>query len=354
LTGGGDAPGLNAVVRAVVKAAQQLRWEVVGISDGFEGLLFPANVRTLGPDDVRGIEARGGTILGTTNRSDPFAYRSVEAGEVRIEDRSGLALENARRLGLEALIVVGGDGSLRLANRLWELGLPVVGVPKTIDNDISATDQSFGFDTAVNVATEAIDRLHTTAESHHRVMIVEVMGRTAGWIALAAGLAGGGDIVLIPEIPFDLEVVLERIDLRAEAARNFSMVVVAEGAAPIGGEQVMVEPSNPLSPRRLGGIGHWLEASLGPRTEREVRSMTLGHLQRGGAPSAFDRILATRLGAASMALVAAGRFGQMAALQGGDIVPVPLEQAMITRRVDPHGSLVRAARQIGICLGDPG
>jgi 6-phosphofructokinase 1 len=352
LTGGGDAPGLNAALRAVVKTAQRLNWEVVGISDGFEGLLFPAIIRTLGPDDVRGIEARGGTILGASNRCNPFAYRFVEAGQVRTEDRSSLALENARKLGLDALIVVGGDGSLHLANRLWELGLPVVGVPKTIDNDISSTDQSFGFDTAVNVATEAIDRLQTTAESHHRVMIVEVMGRTAGWIALCAGLAGGGDIVLIPEIPFELERVRRRIDLRAEQARNFSMIVVAEGAAPLGGEQLTVEPNNPLSPKRLGGVGPWLAATLGPQTEREVRSMVLGHLQRGGSPTAFDRILATRLGAAAMEYVAEGRFGQMAALQGGNIVPVALEEAMVTRQVDPNGSLVRAARQIAICLGD--
>lgn len=353
LTGGGDAPGLNAAIRAVVKTAGILSWEVVGIPDGFEGLLFPVSIRTLGTDDVRGIEARGGTILGTSNRCDPFAYKFRDGDQIRVEDRSGLALENVRRLGLDALIVVGGDGSLLLASKLAELGLKVVGVPKTIDNDLSATDVTFGFDTAVNIATEAIDRLHTTAESHHRVMILEVMGRTAGWIALHAGLAGGGDIILIPEIPFSVDSVLERISVRAEQARNFTMIVVAEGATPPGGEPLMVEPGNPLSPKRLGGIGPWLAATLSPRTEREVRAMVLGHLQRGGSPTAFDRILATRFGVAAMEAVARADFGKMVALQGASIIPAPLEAAIAVHKlVDPAGSLVRTARQIGISFGD--
>lgn len=353
LTGGGDCPGLNAVIRAVVKAAQSHKWEVVGIRDGFEGLLQPDRARALTNEDVRGILPRGGTILGASNRGDPFAYLVQEAGSVHREDRSDQVVKNAGALGLDALIVVGGDGSLRIGHRLQQKGLPVVGVPKTIDNDLAATDVTFGFDTALNTASEAIDKLHTTAESHHRVMVLEVMGRNAGWIAIEAGLAGGGDIILIPEIPFQVEHVMEQVAERERLGRDFSIVVVAEGACPAGGSQVWAESRDHLAPARLGGIGPWLANELAARTEQEVRSTTLGHLQRGGSPTAFDRLLGTRFGVAAVDAVAAGRLGQMVALNGVDVVTVPLEAAIAeAKRVRPDGPLVAAARQLGISFGD--
>jgi 6-phosphofructokinase 1 len=342
---------LNAVIRAVVKAASSLDWEVVGILDGFEGLMHPDRTRLLTPDDVRGILPRGGTILGTTNRGDPFAYRWRDGNAIRVEDRSDRVIQTARELGLDALIVVGGDGSLRIGHRLHQRGIPVIGIPKTIDNDISATDVTFGFDTAVNAACEAIDRLHTTAESHHRVMVLEVMGRNAGWIAIEAGIAGGGDIILIPELPFSLERVEAQIVDRHRVGRNFSIVVAAEGATVQGGQQLMLEPSNPLSAARLGGIGAWLAHTLGGRIEHEVRATVLGHLQRGGSPTAFDRILATRFGIAAVEALIAGEFGLMVALQGSAIVSVPLDAAIIHKPVPVDGPLVGAARRLGISFG---
>jgi 6-phosphofructokinase 1 len=361
LTGGGDCPGLNAVIRAVVKAAQYHKWEVVGIRDGFEGLLELVLSGAEGRDraapltneDVRGILPRGGTILGTSNRGNPFAYVVQEGDSVRLEDRSDQVVQAFNALGLDALIVVGGDGSLAIGHRLQQKGLPVVGVPKTIDNDIAATDVTFGFDTALNTASEAIDRLHTTAESHHRVMVLEVMGRNAGWIAIEAGVAGGGDIILIPEIPFRVESVMQQVAERDRLGRHFSIVVVAEGACPLGGNQVWVESREPLAPARLGGIGPWLANELAAQTEREVRCTVLGHLQRGGSPTAFDRLLGTRFGVAALEAVAAGRFGQMVALRGVEVVAVPLEAATgEPKRVKPDGPLVVAARQLGISFGD--
>lgn len=353
LTGGGDCPGLNAVIRAVVKTAcNEYGWEVVGIEDGFEGLIFPGRTRMLGLDEVRGILPRGGTILGTTNRGNPFAYQVVEDGEVKVHDLSGVVLERIAELGLSALVVIGGDGSLRIAREFWQLGVPVVGVPKTIDNDLSATDVTFGFDTAVFTATEAIDKLHTTAESHHRVMVLEVMGRNAGWIALHAGLAGGADVILIPEIPFSIDAVLAAIDRRNAAGRKFSIVVVAEGAAPVGGEQVLLPSQDSRGAPRLGGIGAVVGEQISALSGRETRVTVLGHLQRGGAPTPFDRILASRFGSAAVRLAAANGFGRMVALRSPDIVDVSLDEAVSRlKTVPPDGELVRTATALGITFG---
>jgi 6-phosphofructokinase 1 len=353
LTGGGDAPGLNAVIRAVVRAAEHdYGWEVLGILDGFEGLVRPDSVIRLTTDLVRGIIARGGTILGTTNRGNPFRYQVRENGKVVVKDLSGVVLERIRTLSLDGLVVLGGDGSLTIARDLWRLGAPVVGVPKTIDNDLSATDLTFGFDTALDTATEAIDKLHDTAESHHRVMVVEVMGRNAGWIALNAGIAGAAAMILIPEIPFRLDKVIEEINRRAGEGRTSSIIVVAEGAYPVGGREFTI--TDPRSGAvRLGGVGTWLAEQIALHSEREVRATVLGHVQRGGSPSAFDRVLASRMGVAAVRLVAAGKFGHMVALQGAAIVDVPLDEAVgRLKTVPPEGELVQAARSLGISFGD--
>jgi phosphofructokinase-like protein len=354
LTGGGDCPGLNAVLRALVKTAVGCYgWEVVGIEDGFEGLLDPDRAQALTEDAVRGILPRGGTILGTTNRCNPFDFVWKENGAVRRADRSGEALDRLAALGLDALVVIGGDGTLAIAEQFYRLGVPVVGVPKTIDNDLSATDVTFGYQTALETATEAIDRLHTTAESHHRVLVVEVMGRHAGWIALESGLAGGGDVILIPEVPFSADGVVEPILARQQRGRGFSIVVVAEGAAPVGGTQFVQTSPDVANPVRLGGIGAWLVPEIEARVDVEARGVVLGHLQRGGSPNAFDRILGTRFGAAVVRLIAAGGFGQMVALQGAEIVPVTLADAIgVAKRVPPDGELVQTARGMGISFGD--
>jgi ATP-dependent phosphofructokinase / diphosphate-dependent phosphofructokinase len=354
LTGGADCPGLNGVLRAFVKTAHALfEWQVVGIVDGFEGLLRPDGIRELDAESVRGILPTGGTILGTSNRGDPFHHKTLVDGQVRVVDRSAEALERLGRWGVDALVVVGGDGSLSIARKLHQRGVPVVGVPKTIDNDLSATDLTFGFDTAVATATDAIDKLQSTAASHHRVMILEVMGRHAGWIALEAGLAGGVEVILIPEIPFRVDRIAEHIRERDRRGRTFSLIVVAEGACPAGGEPMMLESKDPLAPKRLGGIGPWLATELGERTTREVRATILGHLQRGGTPSAFDRVLATRFGCAAAWLVERRDFGKMVAFRGGEIVTVTIEEAVGVRKtVPPHGSRVMTARHLGISFGD--
>jgi ATP-dependent phosphofructokinase / diphosphate-dependent phosphofructokinase len=353
LTGGGDCPGLNAVLRALVKTAVgRFGWEVLGIEDGFEGLLEPERVRRLSFETVRGILPRGGTILGTTNRCNPFDFTWRDNGEVRRADRSGEVLARIDALGLDALVVIGGDGTLSIAERLHRQGLPVVGVPKTIDNDLCGTDVPFGYQTALATATEAIDRLHTTTESHHRVMIVEVMGRHAGWVALESGLAGGADVILIPEIPFELDLVVEHLAVRHRNRRSFSIVVVAEGAVPRGGEPLFLPSHDPSSPKRLGGIGVWLAGEIERRLRVEAREVVLGHLQRGGSPVPFDRILGTRFGAGAARLVAAGGFGQMVALHTPEVVAVPLATAVSTpKRVPPDGELVRTAHDVGIGLG---
>ena len=356
LTGGGDAPGLNAVIRAAVKTAcSDFGCDLVGIPDGFDGLLAGniQNVMLLTPDAVRGLVSRGGTILGAANRGNPFARQVIRAGQPVIEDISEQVATGVRQLGLDGLIVVGGDGTLRIAHELIErFGLPIVAVPKTIDNDLGGTDVTFGFDTAVGVATEALDRLHTTAESHHRVMVLELMGRDAGFIALHAGVAGDADVILIPEIPFNIEVVCAKVREREAAGRRFSLVAVSEGAQPVGGVQTFRSAGNALFAARLGGIGQQVGNAIQQMSEKETRVTVLGHLQRGGSPSAFDRWLATRFGAAAARLAGAGGWGRMVGLRGEAIVDVPLADAIaLPKRVDPAGETVCTARGIGIVFG---
>ncbi len=351
LTGGGDAPGLNAVIRAVVKAGTNCQCEVIGLEDSFDGLIEPDRWRKLTPSDVTGILRIGGTILGTTNRGNPFAYPIETSGGTR--DYSARCIEMFHQLKLDALVVIGGDGTLAIAHQFHERGIPLVGVPKTIDNDIVDTTNTFGFDTAVAFATDAIDRLHTTAEAHHRVMVVEVMGRYAGWIALYSGVAGGADVILIPELPFDATKVAARISAREALGARFSNVVVAEGARPIGGQTSILKPASGEYVERLGGIGARVAAELETLTRKETRYVVLGHLQRGGAPTSFDRMLATRFGARAVELLMEGRFGHMVAFHPPDIVSVPLERIVgRTRNVPLDFDAVRTARAMGISLGD--
>jgi ATP-dependent phosphofructokinase / diphosphate-dependent phosphofructokinase len=354
LTGGGDAPGLNAVIRAVVKTACfEHDCQIVGILNGFDGLVEPNQDRLLTLNDVAGLLARGGTILGAANRGNPFARRVQRDGQEVVEDISGEVVKGFERLQLEGLIVVGGDGTLRIAHELVErFGLPIVGVPKTIDNDLSGTDVTFGFDTALCTATEAFDKLHTTAESHHRVMVLELMGRDAGFIALHSGIAGDADAILLPEIPFDMEVVAAKVLERDARGRKFSIVAVSEGARPKGGEQTFRTAGDQLYVPRLGGISLQVGESLEQLTGKETRVTVLGHLQRGGKPSPFDRMLATRFGAAAVRLAKRGRWDRMVGLRGLDIVDVSLEEAALTpKRVDPHGETVQTARGLGVVFG---
>ncbi len=355
LTGGGDCPGLNAVIRAAVKTAiLQYGWKVMGIEDGFEGLLIPGKVRPLLFDHVKDILDRGGTILGSSNRANPFDYKFKVDGKIVSEDRSPVLFDNLKNLEIDALIVIGGDGTLSIADRLYKKGFPVVGVPKTIDNDLASTDITFGFDTAVNTATWAIDKIRTTGESHHRVMVVEVMGRYAGWIALQAGIAGGADIILIPEIPFKMENIYHVIRERVSTGRNHSIIVVAEGAKPEGANMFVkkiVEDS--ADTIRLGGIGEMLANKISNETGIESRETVLGHIQRGGSPSAFDRILSTRLGAGAVRLLAEEGFGKMVCLKTPRIASVTLEEAVKQlKRVTPDVDMVKAAREIGVSFGD--
>jgi 6-phosphofructokinase 1 len=350
LTGGGDAPGLNAVIRAVVKAAANHGCETVGLLDGFDGLIEPNRWRPLTASDVTGILRHGGTILGTTNRRNPLAYPTPD-GETH--DYSSRCLETFHALSLDALVVIGGDGTLAIAHEFHRKGLPVVGVPKTIDNDIVETTNTFGFETAVSFATDAIDRLHTTAEAHHRVMVVEVMGRYTGWIALYSGVAGGADVILIPEIPYDLEKVARHIRLREALGARFSIVVVAEGARPVGGTYTLRQAGSAQGAERLGGIGARVAADVERLTGRETRSVRLGHLQRGGAPTAFDRLLATRFGARAMELALARQFGMMVAFHPPNIAAVPLEQIVGRIRTIPQDfDVIRTARALQIGFGD--
>ena len=349
-TGGGDAPGLNAVIRAVVLSAVRRGWEVVGIRQGYNGILegMPGGLVPLDAAAVRGITHLGGTILGTTNRGDPFAWPTPdETGGVRPEDRSHLILEAFEQHDLDALVAIGGDGSLRIAEQLHRKGLPVIGVPKTIDNDLAATTVTFGFHTAVETATDALDRVHSTAEAHERVMVVEVMGRHAGWIALFAGLAGTADVILIPEIPYSVDSICAKIRQRYEAGRRFAVVVVAEGAS------ARDEEPSYLRGGRYGGICVRLADQISERTGEETRTLVLGHLQRGGGPNAYDRILALRFGSAAVELLADGCVGCMVALDPPTVEAVPLEEATAEiRRVPVDGDVVRTARSLGICLGD--
>ena len=358
-TGGGDAPGLNAVIRAVVLAAQRRGWECHGIRDGFNGLLAPDRcmgepVVPLTAQSVHGIGHLGGTILGSTNRGNPLRYPMPCAdGSLAEQDRSDELVALCRRAGFDAVVVVGGDGSMAIAECLHRKGLRVIGVPKTIDNDLDGTLQTFGFDSAAGFATECIDRLHTTADSQHRVLVIETMGRYAGWIALHAGLAGGAHAILLPEIPFEMDVVADAIHARDARGWCHSIVVVAEGALPVGGQVAVLEAAGAGHAERLGGIGAWVEAGLAALTGKECRGVVLGHLLRGGSPSAFDRVVALRFGAAAVRALASGLSGVMVTLDGPGIGTVPLaDVAGRTRRVPVDGDIVRTARELGICLGD--
>ncbi len=354
-TGGGDCPGLNAVIRAVVKTAiGEYGWEVVGIEDGYDGLLGyeGARVRPLTLADVRGILPRGGTILGTSSRSNPFAMKVTVGGQTQVADRSKEAVDRLARLGVDVLVTIGGDGSMHIAQELQALGVQLVGIPKTIDNDLQATDLTFGFDTALQTATDAIDKLHTTAESHHRAMVVEVMGRTVGWIALEAGIAGGSDVIVIPEIPYDIEHLCQKVTQRTSSGARFSIVVVAEGATEVGGQPHYVQTGEGGKPR-LGGVGERLAEQIAAVAQVETRATVLGHLQRGGGPSAFDRLLGTRFGAAAVHLIARGQMGRMVALRSNEIVDVPIEDAIASlKSVPPDGELVQLARSLGISFGN--
>lgn len=354
LTGGGDAPGLNAVIRAVVKTAiHEYKCEVFGIRDGYDGFLDEKHgVIRLGMEEVRGILPRGGTILGSANRGNPYARKVIRDGKEVTIDVSDEIVKGIHELDLDALLVLGGDGTLHIAHELAEKGVPIIGVPKTIDNDIGGTEITFGFDTALNIATEALDRLHTTAESHHRVMVVELMGRDAGFIALNAGVSGGADVILIPEIPFKFESILKKIHARSAHGRKFSLLAVSEGAKPQGGAQVYARKGDEVYVPRLGGIGQ-VVAEYIQQQGYESRVTVLGHVQRGGTPTAFDRSLATRYGAAAVRLAASGRFDQMVALRCGDIIDLPLAEAVaVPKRVDLQGDAVITARNIGISFGD--
>jgi 6-phosphofructokinase 1 len=346
LTGGGDCPGLNAVIRAVVRTAiRDHDLEVVGIQFGFEGLLTNATI-PLTTETIRGILPKGGTLLRTTNRGNPFDFPLPDGSRC---DRSPECVGNIEKLGLSAIIAIGGDGTLRIAQRLCDLGVPMIAVPKTIDNDLAATDYTFGFMTAVAVATDAVDRLHTTAESHDRVMILEVMGRNAGWIALYSGIAGGADIILVPEIPYSPEAIINSIRGREEEGSKFDIIVVAEGAKRLGGEESYLDKAS----RRLGGIAYQVAADIAQAIDLEIRVTVLGHIQRGGSPIAFDRILASRFGKAAADLAAAGKFGQMVALRGDSIVSAPIRDAVSNPKyVDPDSEIVATARGVGISFGD--
>jgi 6-phosphofructokinase 1 len=351
LTGGGDAPGLNAVIRAVVKAACNAGVEVIGLEDSFDGLIYPEKSRPLTPADVTGILRLGGTILGTVNRGNPFLEPIVTpAGTFNYGER---VMEMFGKMKLDALVCIGGDGTLAISYEFYKKGIPLVGVPKTIDNDIVGTTSCFGFDTAVSFATDAIDRLHTTAEAHRRIMVVEVMGRHAGWIALHAGVAGGADVILIPEIPYDFEKVSASIRARDERGGRFSIVVVAEGAAPKDGSVSILEAAHGGYAERLGGAGSFCASRLGQLTGKESRHVVLGHLQRGGSPTAVDRTLGTRFGGKAVDMLLHGQYGKMVANHPPDIVPIPLGEVVgKTKLVPLDYDLLLTARALGVSFGD--
>ena len=351
LTGGGDAPGLNAVIRAVVKSACNRGIACVGLEDSFDGLLETSRSRPLTPPDVRGIMRLGGTILGTVNTGDPLDSSVMTSEGQRVyADR---VVEMFHEMALGGLVVIGGDGTLAMAHQFSLRGIPLVGVPKTIDNDIVGTTNCFGFDTAVAFATDAIDRLHTTAEAHRRILVVEVMGRYAGWIALYAGVAGGADAILIPEIPFDLNIVVERLFKRDRGGARFSIVVVAEGAYPKGGSHSLIRKASAEHVERLGGMGAQVAAAVAELMGKETRTVVLGHLQRGGVPTSFDRVLATRFGGKAVELLCAGHVGTMVAFAPPDIVARRLEEVVgKTKTVPPHFDLLMTAKALGVTFGD--
>ncbi len=353
LTGGGDCPGLNAVIRAVVKTAiHDYGMEVLGIEDGYEGLL-EKRAHSLSSDQVSGILTHGGTILGTSNTANPFKVPFIKNKKVVFEDHSEKVIQHFKEWKLDALVAVGGDGTLNSAFKLFKKGIPVVGIPKTIDNDLMATDYTFGFHTAVSIATDALDRLHTTAASHHRVMILEVMGRNAGWIALYAGSAAGADIILIPEIPFKMKTICSEVTRRAGEGKRFSLVAVAEGAHAQGAKQIVYrkDKKNPY-PVKLGGIGQWLATEIEKLTEIETRAAVLGHIQRGGSPTAFDRNLGTVFGTYAVYLLAQGRVGKMVSLQGKEVTHVPLAEAVSEIKTIPlNHQLIKASKAVGTSFG---
>jgi len=349
LTGGGDAPGLNAAIRAVVRTAiGEFGMKCIGIEDSFEGILGETHTVKLTTKSVSGILPRGGTILGTRNRG---SFVKMVDGKPSIKELPiGEALANLDILGIEALVAIGGEGTLAIADQFHKRGFPVIGVPKTIDNDLAATELTFGFMTAIDIATEALDRLHTTAASHDRVMILEVMGRNTGWIALHAGLAGSADIILIPEIPFSLDSVAAKVRAREESGSRFTNIVVAEGAKEVGGAEMYSDTEE----MRLGGIGEYIRRKLEPMVGKEARCVVLGHLQRGGSPNAFDRMLGTNFGACAVRALASGEAGKMVALQAGTIVTVPMSEACANIKTVPvDGQLLRTARDIGISFAAP-
>jgi phosphofructokinase-like protein len=350
VNGGGDAPGLNPVIRAIVRASiNEHRVRVVGILNGFDGLIWPEGAKEMTEESVSGILPRGGTILGTTNRGNPFCYKATENGQEVVHDYSSLCMDNARRLGIDAMIVIGGDGTQHIARDFSRKGMNIVGVPKTIDNDLDATEVTFGFDTALVIATEAVDRLHTTAESHHRVMLIEVMGRDAGWIALHAGIAGGAHIILVPEIPFTFENVCDCIRARDLRGKHYSLIVVAEGVK-VPGKDPNGKPIPPVSP---GNVANTIGYTLREMLQKEVRVTVLGHVQRGGSPTPFDRILGTRFGVAATDLVANQQFGRMVCLKAGKMDSVSLDEALEKMKyIDPNCEIVHAARAVGATFGD--
>lgn len=356
LTGGGDCPGLNALIRGLVKrGTHEFGHEFVGLENGYMGLVEPGLAHPLTEEDTRGILPKGGTILGTSNKANPFAYAFHENGQWVERDVSDQVLRRCEELKLDGLIAVGGDGTLSIGHRLAAKGLNVVGCPKTIDNDLSGTDQTFGFDTARLIVTEALDRLHSTAEAHDRVMVVEIMGRHAGFLTLESGIAGGADVILIPEIPYRVDAIVEKIRRRSTRRRSFSIIAISEGAFPEGGALAVLEKAEDVPGRgvvRLGGSGKVCADLLARHIDAEIRVTVLGHLQRGGSPSAADRVLATRYGCKVLDLVRDGQWNHMVALRAGEVVAVPLSESRKERRVDPSGELVRFAKSMGISFGD--
>ena len=353
LTGGGDCPGLNAAIRAIVKSAgNDFNLSVIGFRDGYEGIV-ENKYRALSIKDASGILTLGGTILGTSNTADPFHFPVLDGDKYKQIDRSSQAVQNFEALGLEALIAIGGDGTMTVSAGMAQKGIPIVGVPKTIDNDIVGTDISFGFDSAVATATDAIDKIHSTAQSHHRVMIVEVMGRNAGWLALYSGLAGGGDIIVIPEFQYDLECICDKIKSRNAMGKNFSIVVVGEGSSAIDGETVISRTVKSAPEQiRFGGISHQLASQIEGLTNIECRVTILGHLLRGGSPSAFDRILATRFGVEAVKMVASRQFGKMVCMKDNKISSIAIDEVGGKQKlITGDTKLVGTAKSLGICMG---
>ncbi len=353
LTGGGDCPGLNAVIKGIVRSARsEYGWEILGINDGFDGLL-ESRGELLRSRDMSGLQLKGGTILGTSNRGNPLRYPMKENGKPIFKDVTDEIVINIKKMKIDVLIAVGGDGTMKITQALYEKGVPVVGVPKTIDNDLGVTDVTFGFNSAVACATNALDRLHTTAESHHRALVLEVMGRDSGWIALEAGIAGGADVILMPEIPFDMNAVCEHIIQRKKRGKKFSIVIVAEGAFPGGGRKVYEkEPGADGTPGRLGGIGRWVAEKIELIARMETRITVLGHIQRGGTPTTYDRILATRFGVEAAHLVGEGKYGKMVCLRGRQIKSANIKSAIKKlKNVDPEGQMVRTAESLGASVG---